>query len=145
LIDTNRIDHVVWAVHPENLDKSVTQLAALLNTTFEEFEGVPGLHVFVSWDTGFEIATPTGDGPSGEVVRQFLTDKGEGIFAVVVRVPDLKTVSEHATGLGWPVAATASGSDETDRLWQRITRLREQFVGPFVGTMLFFGEVDYVP
>lgn len=142
--DQNRIDHVVWAVEPDNLIGYAERLSQLLDTEFEEFTGVPGLRVFVSWDTGFEVVAPgNGEGPSGDAVRGYLAQKGEGLFAVVHRVPDLEAAAARAKGLGWPVADRVAGSEETDRLWRRITRLREQAVGPFANTLLFFGEVDY--
>ncbi|MFI5957531.1 hypothetical protein [Cryptosporangium sp. NPDC051539] len=142
--DHNRIDHVVWAVEPDNLTGYAERLAQLLDTEFEEFTGVPGLRVFVSWDSGFEVAAPgNGEGPAGDAVRGFLARKGEGIFAVVHRVPDLEVAAARAKELGWPVGDRVAGAPATDQLWKRITRLREQAVGPFANTSLFFGEIDY--
>ena len=144
MLDQNRIDHVVWAVEPDNLTAYAERLSQLLDTEFEEFTGVSGLRVFVSWDTGFEVAAPgNGEGPAGDAVRGFLAQKGEGIFAIVHRVPDLEAAAARAKGLGWPVSDRVAGAAETDALWKRITRLREQAVGPFANTFLFFGEVDY--
>ena len=142
--DQNRIDHIVWAVNPDHLDGYAARLAELFDTEFEEFTGNPGLRVLVSWEAGLEIAIATGDpSPAGDAVRAFLEKNGEGLFAVVHRVPDIKAAAERARGLGWPVAAGVSGNPETDKLWKGISRLREQFVGPFANTLLFFGEVDY--
>src|SRR5208282_1274379 len=123
--DTNRIDHFVWVVRLENLDGYVKQFSELLGTTFEEFAGGNGAHIFVSWETGFEFAAPTDEGPGGHGLRAHLDAHGEGPFAIVFRVPDIEASSKHATGLGWPVSANTLGNDESDLKWTAVSRVRE--------------------
>jgi hypothetical protein len=141
--DTNRIDHFVWVVHEENLDQYVKKFSDLFQTTFEEFDGKNGARIFVSWETGFEFATPTGDGLGGHGLKAHLDAHGEGPFAIVFRVPDIEAASERAKELDWPVSSSVLGNDESDLVWTAVSRVREQFVGPFLGTMLLFGQIDY--
>jgi len=141
--ETNRIDHLVWVVHPENLDRYVAQLADLFDTKFEEMSG-ESAHFFISWDAGLEIAAPSGDGPAGGVLRAHLEKNGEGPFAVVVQVPDIEDASARASKLGWPVDQRLLGG-QADMTWtSKVTTIRERFIGPFLNTMLLFGQIDYV-
>ncbi len=141
--DTNRIDHFVWAVRPEYLAGYLAQLSDLFDTEFEEFDGKSGARILISWDTGLEFAVPSGEGARGDELRAYLDKKGEGPFAIVFRVPDIESASKRAMQLGWPVGDSLLGSEEADRSWTRVTRVREQFVGPFLNTMLLFGQIDY--
>ena len=141
--DTNRIDHFVWVVRSENLERYVKLFSELFDTTFEEFAGDAGAHIFISWETGYEFASPVGDGPGGHGLRSHLEANGEGPFAIVFRVPDMDIASERAARLGWPISAGIMGNDESDQKWTAVHRVRERFVGPFLGTMLLFGQIDY--
>jgi hypothetical protein len=141
--DTNRIDHFVWAVRPENVAGYLAQLSDLFHTEFEEYDGKSGARILISWDTGFEFAVPNGEGPRGDDLRAYLDKNGEGLFAVVFRVPDIESASKRAAQLGWPVGDGVLGSEEADKGWTRVTRVREQFIGPFLNTMLLYGQIDY--
>jgi len=142
--DTNRIDHFAWAVHPENAEAYVAQLSELFDTTFEELKGATGARILISWDTGLEIATPVGEGTGGDIVRAHLEKYGEGPFALVFRVPDIEAAGKRAAKLGWPVDTRALG-DEVDMTWtNKLTSLHERIIGPFLNTMLLYGQIDYV-
>jgi predicted enzyme related to lactoylglutathione lyase len=46
--------------------------------------------VLVSWEGGVEIMCPTNEeGSMAVAVRQFLAERGEGVYSVVYNVPDI--------------------------------------------------------
>jgi 4-hydroxyphenylpyruvate dioxygenase-like putative hemolysin len=71
-----------------------------LGFTFTEIDLTDiGLRVLLDWDGGIEIISPSGSGGSeAEEVERFLSEHGEGVYSVVVKVPDIDsavTVAEQ--------------------------------------------------
>ena len=102
--DVNTVHHVCWCVHPESLDR-VRQMWAALGIPLTDVD-LPdlGVVVLVSWEGGLEIMSPIYEtGTLAEQSRQFLAEKGEGVFSVVFNVPDLDAAISGVTGLGGEV------------------------------------------
>ncbi|MBF6333951.1 hypothetical protein [Nocardia transvalensis] len=140
----NRIDHFVWLVEPENLSRYVKQMSELFETTFDEVRNESaGARAMVSWDAGLEFVAPYGDLAAADALRAVLAERGEGPFAIVVRVPSIDASSERAAALGWPIdrqsfELTADMSSTT-----KVTSARERVIGSFLNTSLFFAEIEY--
>jgi hypothetical protein len=71
-----------------------------LGFTFTEIDLADiGLRVLLDWDGGVEIISPSGSGGSeADEVERFLSEHGEGIYSVVVKVPGIDsavTVAER--------------------------------------------------
>src|SRR5689334_19917987 len=63
-----------------------------------------GVVVLVSWEGGLEIMSLIYEqGTLADQSRQFLAEKGEGVFSVVFNVPDLDSAIKGVTGLGGEV------------------------------------------
>jgi hypothetical protein len=63
-----------------------------------------GVVVLVSWEGGLEIMSPVHEtGTHAEQSRQFLAEKGEGVFSVVFNVPDLDAAIAGMEGMGGEV------------------------------------------
>jgi 4-hydroxyphenylpyruvate dioxygenase-like putative hemolysin len=93
--------HVVFAVAPERLDTAMEFLEALgLRFQTHELPDV-GLRVALDWDRGIELVTPTADSPSNPgSVADFLAQRGDGVYSVVIRFDDADTSTEIARRCG---------------------------------------------
>lgn len=117
-----KLHHVVFAVAPERQSQTA-QMFADLGFEFNDTE-LPelGIHVYLDWDGGIELISPL-PGAIAEVaasVTDFLDRNGDGVFTVVLRVPDAK-----------------DGEAATKR-YGSITRFRQGLSGD--GT--YFEEID---
>jgi 4-hydroxyphenylpyruvate dioxygenase-like putative hemolysin len=95
----NSVHHVVFAVMPEQLPKTVeffTELGFRFQTI--ELDDV-GLRVLLDWDGGLELVTPLSSDGAGEVA-QFLRRNGPGVYSVVIRVGDAPAAEEVAQRYG---------------------------------------------
>ncbi|MCV7283491.1 VOC family protein [Mycolicibacterium flavescens] len=85
-----RLHHVVFAVAPERR----TEAAALfteLGFALEEAELTElGVRVHLDWDRGIELISPVPGSTASVAVKvnAFLDRNGDGVYTVVVRVPD---------------------------------------------------------
>jgi methylmalonyl-CoA/ethylmalonyl-CoA epimerase len=96
---TPRLHHVVFCVRRDNQDNA-TRMWRDLGFSFTEINLADlGLRVLLDWDGGIEIISPSGSGGSEtEEVERFLSEHGEGVYSVVVKVPDIDsavTVAEQ--------------------------------------------------
>ena len=85
------VHHVVWCVQPESLERVRQLWQQALGVTLVDVD-LPdlGVLVLVSWEGGLEVMAPTyPSGTLADMARQFLAEKGEGVFSVVFNVPDL--------------------------------------------------------
>lgn len=84
------LHHVVFAVAPERLEATAqmfTELGFSLNTA--ELSDL-GVRVQLDWDHGVELISPI-SGSTASVaasVTEFLERHGDGVYTVVVRVPE---------------------------------------------------------
>jgi hypothetical protein len=88
------VHHVVWCVAPENLGSVRAFWEQTIGVALEELD-LPelGLRVLISWEGGIEIMTPAYDnGTMVELARQFLAERGEGVYSVVYGVREIEGV-----------------------------------------------------
>jgi methylmalonyl-CoA/ethylmalonyl-CoA epimerase len=85
-----QLHHVVFAVAPERLAQ-VAQMYTELGFTLQPLELQElGLSGHLDWDRGIELISPV-PGATSEVaalVNEFLHEKGDGVYTVVIRVSD---------------------------------------------------------
>ncbi|SEH71225.1 hypothetical protein SAMN04489835_3166 [Mycolicibacterium rutilum] len=98
--DPLRLHHVVFAVAPERRAETVA-LFGELGFAFQEAELTElGVRVHLDWNRGIELISPL-PGSTATVaakVTEFLNRSGDGVYTVVVRVPDAaaaETVAER--------------------------------------------------
>ncbi len=85
------VHHVVFCLHPDHLD-SAADYWRDLGFDFADFllDDV-GLRVLLDWDGGVELIAPVdGAGPEADRYRAHLRDRGEGVYSVCIRVPDVE-------------------------------------------------------
>lgn len=84
------LHHVVFAVAPER-HAAVTQMFSDLGFLFEPLQLAElGLDIHLDWNRGIELISPI-PGSTGEVavtVTEFLERHGDGVFTVVIGVPE---------------------------------------------------------
>lgn len=144
-----RINHFVWLVQAENVAGHVQQLESLLDTKFE-LTSDESADAYVNWDSRLELVAPaTGNSAGANYLREVLEQKGEGPFALAVRVPDLKQAAEQARSLGFPVGTEITPTDPAERLagirsfTEKVDDIREIPLGEFLGISLLLCEVEY--
>ena len=89
--EVDRVHHVVWCVHGENLERVRAYWERALGLTMVDIE-LPdrGLHVLLAWDAGIEIVAPTAVGGGGATaVNAVLAERGEGVYAIVYSVASI--------------------------------------------------------
>ncbi len=87
------LHHVVFAIAPERHD-AVAQMFAELGFTLAPAELTElGLRINLDWDHGIELISPIpgSTAPVAASVSAFLDSKGDGIYTVVLRVPEFST------------------------------------------------------
>lgn len=97
-----RLHHVVFAVAPER-HETVAQMFNDLGFTLQPAELTElGVSVSLDWDRGVELISPI-PGSTAAVaasVQTFLDDKGDGIYTVVLQVPDASDAESVAERYG---------------------------------------------
>jgi hypothetical protein len=92
----------VFAVAPER-HAAVAQMFTDLGFSLENFELAElGLHVHLDWNRGIELISPN-PGSTASVagsVTEFLNNKGDGIYTVVLRVPGASAAESIAERYG---------------------------------------------
>jgi predicted enzyme related to lactoylglutathione lyase len=86
------LHHVAWCVQPENMDRARAYWEDAIGLDrMEDLDLTDlGIRVLVSWEGGVEVMCPTNENGSMAVaVRQFLAERGEGVYSVVYNVPDI--------------------------------------------------------
>ncbi|MDM3973054.1 hypothetical protein QRB36_02575 [Mycobacterium marseillense] len=96
------LHHVVFAVAPDR-HAAVTQMFSDLGFVFEPLQLAElGLDIHLDWNRGIELISPI-PGSTGEVavsVTEFLERHGDGVFTVVIRVPEAATADAVAERYG---------------------------------------------
>lgn len=86
--------HVVWCIRPENFEGARAFWEGVIGVALEELD-LPdlGLRILISWQGGVEIMTPAyPDGTMAEAARQFLDERGEGVYSVVYGIRNIEQV-----------------------------------------------------
>jgi methylmalonyl-CoA/ethylmalonyl-CoA epimerase len=88
---TAKLHHVVFCVRPENQERAA-DFWRDLGLTFQEIRLTDeGLHVLLDWSAGIELVAPTEPGGTEtERFREFLDERGEGVFSVVVSTEEVE-------------------------------------------------------
>lgn len=91
------LHHVVFAIAAQRLDAAADFMREL-GFEFVSFEHAElHLRIYLDWDRGVELIAPTVDAPSGPgTAKDFLARNGDGVFSVVVRVPDYASAERSA-------------------------------------------------
>lgn len=96
------LHHVVFAVAPDR-HAAVTQMFSDLGFVFEPLQLAElGLDIHLDWNRGIELISPI-PGSTGEVaasVTEFLERHGDGVFTVVIGVPEAATADAVALRYG---------------------------------------------
>lgn len=102
MMGESRLHHVVFAVASDRQDDArnmFTELGFAFNAAdLTEL----GVRVQLDWDRGLELISPIA-GSTAEVansVNEFLDRNGDGVYTVVVRVPDAEAAETVARGYG---------------------------------------------
>lgn len=147
--EIKRINHLAWLVESQNVRKYVQQLEDLLGTEFEVTSD-ESADAYVNWDSRLEVVAPaTGDSPGAEYLRDILRQRGEGPFALAIRVPDVDAAAEHARSVGFTVGAELTPTDPEERIagirsfTQKVDDIREVSLGDFLGIGLVLCQVAY--
>lgn len=100
--DQLRLHHVVFAVTPER-QSEVAALFTALGFTFNDAELTElGVRVQLDWNRGIELISPL-PGSTASVatkVNDFLDRQGDGVYTVVLRVPDASAAEAVAERFG---------------------------------------------
>lgn len=102
MADGRGVHHVVWCVRPESWSGVRAFWERVIGVPLDELD-LPdlGLKVLVSWQGGVEVMTPAYEtGTMSDAARQFLGERGEGVYAVVYDVHDLDSVVSSFTASG---------------------------------------------
>lgn len=140
----NRIDHVAWMCRPENHDAYVEKLSKLYDVTFEADDGGPefGLRLTWSWTAGLEVLSPVGrELRYSQMCWNYLEQRGEGMFAVVMGVDNVQASIERARGLGYEPSPLLY-LPETNKAWlKRVQECTESVLDVFLGQNLAVGRI----
>jgi 4-hydroxyphenylpyruvate dioxygenase-like putative hemolysin len=97
-----QLHHVVFAVAPERLN-AVAQMFTELGFTFNDTELTElGVRVHLDWERGIELISPISGSTAAVAasVTEFLDRHGDGIYTVVIRVPDSAAAEAVTVGYG---------------------------------------------
>jgi hypothetical protein len=99
------LHHVVFCVRPDNQDRAAGLWEALGLTFAEVALPDVGLRVLIDWNAGIEIISPVpGAGPEAAAFVDFLEQRGEGVYSVVMDVPEVDGPADLATRYGASIA-----------------------------------------
>jgi 4-hydroxyphenylpyruvate dioxygenase-like putative hemolysin len=110
----SKLHHVVFAVAPERHDV-VAELFTDLGFVLEALELTElGLHVHLDWNRGVELISPLAGSTEtvANSVREFLDGHGDGIYTVVLRVPDTAAAESVTERYGGTTRFRQSFSDD---------------------------------
>ena len=113
----NCVHHVVWCIKPESMAPVRAIWEEALGLELQDLD-LPdlGIHVMISWDGGIEIMSPTyNEGSLVQSARDFLEQKGEGVYSVVYNVENLASAVARYAAYGATLAFQEDiGSDDVD-------------------------------
>jgi methylmalonyl-CoA/ethylmalonyl-CoA epimerase len=98
----SRLHHVVFAVARER-HQAVGQLFTELGFSFDEINlDELGLRVLLDWNRGIELISPNPDSSASVAasVTEFLAGHGDGVYTVVVQVPEASAAEDIAKRYG---------------------------------------------
>lgn len=115
------LDHIAFAVR--DLDAAVAGFEKLTGHAADWRAGFPGArHAYIQLgNTALDIVSPTGEGPSGDMLRARLDSHGEGIWGLALAARDLGKVRHRLERVGIrssePNPMTGLADDGAARVW----------------------------
>jgi Glyoxalase/Bleomycin resistance protein/Dioxygenase superfamily len=155
-----RIDHFIWVVESENVERYVALFSDLFGIEFDHMDGPAlgpwpvgrGIHAYVAWEAGLEVVAPIHDeDPLAARFMDHLRRHGEGPFGIAFGVGSLEDAVQRAADHGFEPGAPLQVGGDADRqarlaTWtSRVTDVREAFIGEVLATNLLLAEVTYPP
>jgi hypothetical protein len=136
--NVGRIDHVILIYRTRESQEAARQkFSALLGIDDwdEVGEAAEGIYIFISWTSGIELVCPTREVPAFE---RHLSTRGEGFYAMVFGVADMKAAIERIEAFGGraPYALPPPPASVMDKF----DVVREVVVGDVGGIRLMLGE-----
>lgn len=107
------LHHVVFCVEPDN-QEAAADVWRTLGFEFAEIllEDV-SLRVLLDWTRGIEIVSPTTNDATSCAARAFLNQRGEGVYAVVVRTKAISAATESLRNGGAELTYHQSRSEDS--------------------------------
>jgi len=140
---TNRINHLAFAIRPENFDVAIEHFSLVFGTAFygPVDRADQGVRVAISWDAGIELQTPLDEANDSPVARS-LRERGEGLVGFVFRVRDLESTLDRLGAYGYSPVAKVDGLAGGAPWYDRFTVLEEAFFTDFFGTTFALAQVE---
>lgn len=115
-----KLHHVGIAVH--DLDVSQPIYEKLYGTTFrragDAIAGPSGIQVAACWRVGIELCAPIpgADTPTAIALREFLGNRGEGVYALAHEVDEFESANAGCRAMGLPLIMQLTlSAEEIDR------------------------------
>jgi hypothetical protein len=152
----NHVSHVSFIYTRQNLPAAKLDFEHAFQIT--DWDGPTeirslGVVQIISMSAGIELIAPLGD--ENNPFAQHIRDKGEGFFALVFGVADVRAAGERAKGLGLGLLETEDGSpwimdglhvndgEPAHPNWdKRFRRFEEMALKPVRGMNLFLGQIE---
>jgi Glyoxalase/Bleomycin resistance protein/Dioxygenase superfamily len=138
----NRLSHAIYCVAPEDFDDCVAYWTESLGVQLDvvELPAEVNIRVVFSLEHGIEIVSPTGPN-APQAMRDFVEQKGNGIYSLVYSVPDLEVAVDRAL---------ARGGTVTDRFsytgippWSETYKVMEEAVlAPVHGMNVVLAQIE---
>jgi hypothetical protein len=132
----HHLARVVIAYDEENFERAAGDFAAALSIDFGPYLTPPGLglRIAISLASGIEIIAAHGEEGYAPMMRQAVAERGEGVFGIVYRVPDLDAAITAAAAAGWPEVGDRIDCFAANPDWAKAySRLIEANVQPIAG------------
>jgi len=137
-----RVDHVIYAVLPENQQAFVDRFSELCRVEFlGPTERPNGLRTYISWSAGINIISPVSDSlPFSVDLRALIEQRGEGIVGMTFGVADIHEARRRATSLGYQISEMIE-NDGTEAYIAEVESMQETLVGLVNNSVFVFGEI----
>lgn len=142
-----RVDHVIYAVRPENQKAYVEQLSKLCRINFHGPTERPktGLRTYINWSAGINVVAPVSDTvPIAMQIKSMIEQRGEGLIGIAFGVADMVEARQHATSLGYDISDMIE-NDGTEPYAAETEIMLETVVGDIMNNLFLLAEVKLTP
>ncbi len=138
----NRVDHVAWICHYDNVVNYAAELSKVLDTPLERLDRPElGIVLYHNLEAGLEVFSPCPEVTNlNRSFHERLKTRGEGLFGIVFGVKDLDGHKARLEGLGYKVGSLI---DQSHASWRDKLTLRQRMGPDVINSMIVFGENDY--
>ena len=142
-----RVDHVIYAVLPENQEAYVQRFSDLCRVKFFGPNERPnGLRTYMSWRAGINIIAPVSDTlPLSVDLRSYIDRRGEGIVGMTFGVADIHEARQHALSLGYEISDMIENDGAETFLSELETMLETRVWGDINNSIFVFGQIKLTP